>query len=196
MKNKTMREALKIFSRYSDLELIAMVKDGDTNAFRDIIRRYEPKVAATVKGILGDTLEAEDVGQEVFIRFYKSLNNFRGDSSLGTYLIRIAINLSLNEIKVKKRRSISSFEDWHESDSDFQNFQKEFKSIETKEIVYNALQQIPAKFRTVVVFRLMNGFSTEETAKILGVPLGTVLSRLARGQKKLREILSPQMEGK
>lgn len=178
------------------MELIAKVKEGDTDAFRDIVKRYESKIAATVKGILGNSLEAEDVGQEVFIRFYKSLNNFRGDSSLGTYLVRIAINLSLNELKVKKRQTINSFEDWHESDSDLHNTQSDYKNIETKEIVNSALQQIDPKFRIVVVLRLLDGFSTLETAKILDVPIGTVLSRLARGQEKLKKILTPYMEVK
>jgi RNA polymerase sigma-70 factor (ECF subfamily) len=89
----------------SDEVLIGKSNDGDMAAFKMLVVRHEGKVAGVIRSMLGATPEAEDVGQEVFIRFYDSLSKFRGDSQVSTYLIRIAINLSLNELKKRKRTS-------------------------------------------------------------------------------------------
>jgi RNA polymerase sigma-70 factor (ECF subfamily) len=86
-----------------DERLIIQSKAGDVAAFKELVQRHEGKVAGVVKSMLGSTPEAEDVGQEVFIKFYESLDKFRGDSMVSTYLVRIAINLSLNELKKRKR---------------------------------------------------------------------------------------------
>ncbi|MFH2032650.1 MAG: sigma-70 family RNA polymerase sigma factor [Bacteroidota bacterium] len=175
----------------TDLELIDSVRNGDTFAFTKIVGRYKSKVATTVFGVLGKTQEAEDVGQEVFIRFFKSINQFRGESQLGTYLTRIAINLSLNELKRRKRSSFFSFEDWTETKIEEKVHSEHSEDLERKEIVRKAIDQLPDKFKAVLVLRLMDGYSTEETAKILEVPNGTVLSRLSRAQQKLKKILTP-----
>ncbi|MDH5745133.1 MAG: helix-turn-helix domain-containing protein, partial [Candidatus Aminicenantes bacterium] len=79
--------------KLNEQELVRAAKNGDKNAFKELIKKYEHQVAATVIGMLGNCPEAEDVGQETFIRLYQSLDKFRGEASLGTYLTRIAINL-------------------------------------------------------------------------------------------------------
>lgn len=179
----------------TDQHIISAVLSGETEAFRELVKRYESRVAATVIGMLGKCQEAEDVGQETFIRFYNNLANFRGEARVATYLTRIAINLSLNELKRRKRRSLFF---WSESDTDIeipdQNPVKDYTG--EKELVQRAIQKLEPNFRSVVVLRLIDGLSTEETASILNVPLGTVLSRLARAQKKLKKILAPYMEGR
>ncbi len=145
--------------------------------------------------MLGYTTEAEDIGQETFVRFYQSLNQFRGESSIGTYLTRIAINLSLNEIRKRRRRRDLFFtknENTVENVPDTIDLKDQ---KETKTLVQLGLQKLPPKFRSVIVLRLIDGYSTEETAKILNLPVGTVLSRLARAQMKLREILTPVFKG-
>jgi len=166
-------------------------RKGDHSAFKELVQKYEHQVAATVIGMLGQTPETDDIGQETFIRFYRSLHRFRGDSSVGTYLTRIAINLSLNEIRRRNRhRHLTS----SNSDIDIETFPDTGRKIEQKEtrvIIQKAIQQLKPKFRTVVVLRLVDGYTTEETANILKLPLGTVLSRLARAQMKLRNILTP-----
>jgi RNA polymerase sigma-70 factor, ECF subfamily len=168
-------------AKQSDEELVENSRGGDLAAFKALVIRYEGKVAGVVRSMLGSTPEAEDVGQEVFIRFYEALDKFKGDSALGTYLIRIAINLSLNEIKRRKRRfSIFSREEegWNKGATDDRK--------EMKEMITYEFNQLDPEFRAVATLRLVEGYSTEETATILGIPLGTVLSRLARAQKKLR----------
>lgn len=176
----------------TDQELIEQVRRGEKEAFRAIVERYEPVVAATVRGMLGPGHEAEDVGQETFIRFYRAIESFRGDSSLKTYLTRIAINLSLNELKRRKRRSGRIVPEPVEDlpiggGDDRANLDRN----ELQELVRRGLVQLDEKHRAVVLLRMIEGFSTAETAGILGLPEGTVLSRLSRGMKKLEEILRP-----
>jgi len=175
----------------TDDELIAASKTGDDNAFKELVKRHESRVAATVTGMLGKCPEAEDVGQETFIRFYKSLKSFQGNSSVGTYLTRIAINLSFNELKKRKRRSLLFLSKTEEEEFDIPDEDNQSQYFEDKELIQRAIQQLDAKFRSVIVLRLMDGYSTAETAEILKLPVGTVLSRLARAQKKLKELLSP-----
>lgn len=179
-----------------DLELIELSRKGDDHAFGVIISRYEYQIARTVIGMLGDTKEAEDVGQEAFIRFFRSLDKFRGDSTLGTYLTRIAINLSLNQLS-KKKKTLSLFYKRGEEKEimfDIAEPEDEFEKSDKKELVDKALQKLDPGFRSVVVLRLLEGYSTKETAEILKLPLGTVLSRLSRAQKNLKEILIPLMK--
>ena len=173
-----------------DLQLIAQARKGDHRAFGLLVERYESLVARTVLGMLGNVPEADDVGQEVFIRFYKAMDKFRGDSALGTYLVRIAINLSLNELKKKKRtldvnsRNGNGFEAESLVVSD-----DDASRADARDAVRKALMNLDPKFRSVVVLRMIEGYDTRETAEILDIPLGTVLSRLTRAQKQLRKIL-------
>jgi len=179
----------------TDEQLIQASKGGDDDSFKQLITRYESRVASTVIGMLGKCPEAEDVGQETFIRFYNNLKNFRGDASIGTYLTRIAINLSINELKKRQRKSKIFFRNLSDDDFDVVDEKGQNPFDDQKEIVQRAIQTLEPKFRSVVVLRLIDGYSTAETAEILKLPIGTVLSRLARGQKKLKEILSPMLGG-
>jgi RNA polymerase sigma-70 factor (ECF subfamily) len=172
--------------------LLNEVRSGNTEAFTVIVERYRQQVARTVIGMLGHTSEADDVGQEVFIRLYKSIDKFRGEAALSTYLTRIAINLSLNALKKQKRQRLySSFTSNNEDDKRDQlqnlaNYDDEHEANDTQELVQLALQKLDPKFRSVIVLRMLEGFSTKETAHALNLPLGTVLSRLTRAQSKLR----------
>ena len=178
----------------TDAQAIREVLDGNDEAFRVLIQRYQSQVAATVIGMLGSCPEADDVGQETFIRFYRSLNKFRGDSAVGTYLTRIAINLSLNELR-RRRHRFGLFKNQdetklrHLADHDMNPDTKE-----TGEMVRKAIGELEPIFRSVIVLRLIDGYSTDETAGILKIPQGTVLSRLARAQKKLKKIIGAKYE--
>jgi RNA polymerase sigma-70 factor (ECF subfamily) len=174
------------FAKYSEGELIEAIKHGKQNAFAWLVSQYQNDVARTVIGMLGNVAEADDVGQEVFIRFYHSVSKFRGDSSIKTYLTRIAINLSLNELK---RRKVKRWLVFEENYKETKTLSDDFESSEIKELVNLALSELEPNFRSVVVLRLIQGYSTKESAEILNLPQGTVLSRLARGQEKLRQII-------
>jgi len=169
----------------TDEDLVARSKNGDQQAFKQLVVRHEGKVAGVVHSMLGTTPEAEDVGQEVFVRFYKALDKFKGESLVSTYLIRIAINLSLNEIK-RRKRQVSFFA--REEEGRYARVAEE--GTDMKEIVNYELNRLDADFQSVVTLRMIEGYSTEETAEILGIPLGTVLSRLSRAQKRLKLALA------
>ncbi len=181
---------MKDYSGFNDLDLISQTRKGDNEAFSVLVSRYKDQVAKTVMGMMGNCMEADDIGQETFIRFYRSIDKFRGDSALGTYLTRIAMNLSLNELK-KRKRSHSLFMDSREDNFEVQHSEARDnqESEDIQEMVQLAIQELPLKFRSVVVLRLIEGYSTKETAQILNLPMGTVLSRLARAQSHLKDKL-------
>lgn len=171
-------------------ELVKASLDGDRLAFGEIVRRNQSMVARTIKGMLGNTPDAEDIGQDVFIKLYRSLSDFRGDSKLAAYIQKIAVNLTLNELKRQKRfLSLFGRKDYMEihalgiSDRDYE------VKRDASEIVAKALMNLHPKYRIVVTMRMLQGYSTKETADILNLPVGTVLSRLARAQDRLKDIL-------
>ncbi len=179
--------------RYAGTEesfLVEASLKGDNSAFGEIVNRYRKMVARTVKGMLGDSVYTEDIGQEVFIKLYNSLSDFRGESKLSTYIQRIAVNLTLNEIK-RRKRFFSTFSqagnhEMHEfdvADHDDENRK------DAKELVNKALQKMDPKFRVILIMRMLQGYSTKETAEVLNLPMGTVLSRLSRAQEQIKEIL-------
>lgn len=178
----------------TDEALVDAARGGSGDAFRTLVERYEGRVASVVIRMLGNTPEAEDAGQETFIRFYRGLHGFRGHASVGTYLTRIAINLSLTELKKRRRRSIfvPFAPPGREQDAPEPDYADPAASAEyddTADRIHAALSRLKPEFRSVIVLRLMEGYSTKETAEILGLPVGTVLSRLRRSQEKLKRML-------
>ncbi len=180
----------------SDEQLISRAREGDGDAFRILVDRYEGLVAATVIGMLGRGPDAEDVGQETFIRFHGALDRFRGDSSVGTYLTRIAINQSLKAIR--RRKSLTGRFAYQESEQeDFADDSADLSaSLDDRErdrLIQKALQTLGEEHRAVVVLRMLQEYSTKETAQLLNVPEGTVMSRLSRALEKLEKVLAPVM---
>ena len=178
------------YSVTEENQLLKAALDGDKKAFGEIVTRYQKMVARTVKGMLGDSVFAEDIGQEVFIKLYYSLSEFRGEAKLSTYIQKIAVNLTLNEIK-RRKRFFSMFS--QKGNNEMYEFEVADHDTEERkeasEIVNKALMAMDPKFRIIVTMRMLQGYSTKETAEILDLPLGTVLSRLSRAQKQLRNIL-------
>ncbi|MFQ5571184.1 MAG: RNA polymerase sigma factor [Rhodothermales bacterium] len=178
----------------SDEELLDRARRGDHRAFQYLVERYEAQVAATVVGMLGQGPEAEDVGQETFIRFYSALHTFRGDARLGTYLTRIAINESIKALRRRQRR-VRRFlrRDAEETPLDLSAIEHghTIDDRERAEMVHKALKTLNPAHRAVVVLRMLEGYSTRETAALLNVPEGTVMSRLSRALDKLERILGP-----
>jgi len=181
---------MKSYRQTDDNELIKASINGDKLAFGEIVDRYRKLVARTVKGMLGDSVFAEDIGQEVFIKLYYSLPDFRGEAKLSTYIQKIAVNLTLNEIK-RRKRFFSMFaqkgnnEMYEFEVADVDNQEKR----EAAEIVNRALMSLEPKFRIIVSMRMLQGYSTKETAEIMGLPLGTVLSRLSRAREQLKNVI-------
>ena len=180
----------------TDAELVDRAKAGDNNAFRILVERHEKSMARTVAAMLGPSAEVDDVVQETFIRFYRSLARFRGESSTGTYLKRIAINLSLDTLRRRKRetsRYVSRDDDRiYLPEPAIESVAED--AFDNRRLIDQALDALRPHHRSVVVLRLIDGYSTKEAARILKIPSGTVLSRLSRAIGHLREILAPALE--
>ena len=170
----------------TDVELIKRSKKGDQQAFAEIVKRHEAIVKKTTYSMVGRREIADDVAQEVFIRFYKNMGQFKSEAALSTYLVRIAINLSLNE-REKMKRQRNNFIKYSREARLTPVFERPDK-FGQKELINEALQKLEEEFRSVVVLRLIDGYSVQETADILELPKGTIASRLNRAQKKLLEI--------
>ena len=179
-----------------DRALVDRAQRGDEQAFRTLVERYEGAVAATVIGMLGPGADADDVGQEVFVRFYRSLARFRGEAAVKTYLTRIAINQSLNALK-RRRRLLDRFVSRDRSADEAPlaeptvSGERAISSSDRTSAVHAAIRSLGPEHRAIVVLRMIEGHSTRETAELLGVPQGTVMSRLSRALKALEPMLRP-----
>jgi RNA polymerase sigma-70 factor (ECF subfamily) len=179
--------------------LLEAARDGDANAFCILVRRYETTMARVAVRILGEGPDAQDVAQEAMVRLYESLADFRGESCLGTYLTRITINLSLSVVRskiVRLRRSSEArwcgrpFQELLEQGPDHRA-----ESEQIRNGIARALLTLSPNDRAVVATRILHGASTKETAAKLGVPEGTVMSRLSRALRRLRPLLIAQNLG-
>lgn len=177
-----------------DADLVARARQGDDDAFRRLVDRHQAAVARTVVGMLGDGDDADDVGQEVFVRFHQALGSFRGESSVRTYLVRIAMSCALNALRSRRRRELRFVHD----DAALEAAAVEAPAVagdtDTAARIRAALDALSEDHRAVVVLRLLEERSTRETAEILDVPEGTVLSRLSRAVRQLRVTLGPAWE--
>jgi RNA polymerase sigma-70 factor (ECF subfamily) len=185
----------------TDEELLDAARRGDSRAFRLLVERYEGKVAAVVVSMLGPGPDADDIGQETFIRLYKSIDQFRGDARLGTYITRIAINQSLKALKRRKKWRERFFtrdsdrttaDDALVDESAVDSGDAVFED-ERRDMVQRALRRLNPEHRSVVILRILEGYSTRETADLLAIPEGTVMSRLSRALSKLEAWLDPTM---
>ena len=179
----------------NEIGLVKLAKEGDMSALTSLIIQHEKQVVKAVIGMLGKCQEVNDVSQETFVSFYQSLNNFNNKSSVGTYITRIAINLSLNEIKRRKRKNILFTKDDNKiTQIPDSNLSKHLEKDDIKEVVNKAVQLLDPKYRTVIVLKLIDGYSTKEISEILNIRQSSVLTRLSRAQEKLRNKLKYFME--
>lgn len=175
--------------------LVERVRHGDHAAFRKLVERYEDLVAATVIGMLGPGAEAEDTAQVTFVRLFEAIGQYEGRGGVAPYITRIAMNLSLNTLARRRRRRwrFLSRDEHHglpepAASDDFG------RDLDQGELIRRALDRLTPDHRAVIVLRIIDGYSTNETAELLGVPIGTVLSRLSRAQQKLKDILRPHLQ--
>lgn len=167
--------------------LVDAARNGDHAAFRKLVDMYKDRVARTIVGILGPVPEVEDIGQEVFLRFYKSLPKFRGEASVGTYLTRITINLCLNERKRRFRVPLP-LETAKEPEMD----PPDERTITTL-AVHETLAALPVKHRVILTLFYLNELSVEEISRSLEIPVGTVLSRLSRARDAFEKAYTRRM---
>ena len=171
---------------YTDFELIDKAIAGDEQSFAELVRRNQHVVASAAMNMLGNMDEAQEIGQQVFIRFYKSMASFKKQAKLSTYLTRITINLCLNHLKRNKTFAARK----QNLDLTYQISTPDSSAVfESKDLINQALQKLEEHHRSVIIVRMIQGYDTLEAAEILNLPKGTVLSRLKRAMDKLRVIL-------
>ncbi len=190
-----------------DLTLVKRVREGDQRAFRLLVERYQRKVYAIALGMVKDKHEAMDVSQEAFIKVYKYLPHFKGDSSFYTWLYRITVNASIDVIRRRGggRLEMVEFDETLQLDSPDAhigalgsrlgtNPQKSALRRELAEKIQEALEQVPEKHRAILLLREVEGLSYEELATTLEIPKGTVMSRLFHARAKVQKLLSEYLE--
>lgn len=193
----TIKPLQRINGPDEDRDRVERARMGDRQAFRELVDRHQQSVTLTVVSMLGRTSEVDDVVQEVFVRCYQTLERFRGDASFATYLKKIAINRSLDVLRRRKRflgRFLSRDDEAVSMTEVLDNTAADYESVERARLVHAAIDTLPPKHKAVVVLRMIEGYSTEETAAMLNLAYGTVLSRLSRAQKKLKDVLSPFLD--
>ena len=183
----------------SDHDLIEQAKQGDEDAFAEIVRRYKNPIVNYLYRFLNDYEEAVDLAQETFVRVYFAINRYHRGFAFSTYIYRIATNLAISEIRRRRRRRLLSlsglFQSDYEETAEYQPRDErilpdaELVDDEQSRVIAKAIAALPEKYRVAIILRDVQGRSYEEIAAIMELGLGTTKSRINRGRGLLREKL-------
>ncbi|HHC71281.1 MAG TPA: RNA polymerase sigma factor RpoE [Thiotrichales bacterium] len=185
----------------ADSELVRRVQAGDKAAFDLLVRKYQHKIVKLISRYIHDPSEAQDVAQETFLKAYRALPRFRGDSAFYTWLYRIAINTAKNHLVAQDRRPRESGIDVSEAENyesggllrHGDTPERELLKDEIEKTIHEAIDQLPDELKTAITLREMEGMSYEEIAQTMNCPVGTVRSRIFRAReaidKKIRPLL-------
>lgn len=188
--------------RAIDLELVRRVQAGDRKAFDLLVAKYQHRILHLISRYIRDPSEVEDVAQEAFIKAYRGLAHFRGDSAFYTWLYRIAINTAKNWLVSASRRPPDQGVDvvdaeQYESGALLREGDTPEHELLTREIeatVYGAIESLPAELREAITLREMEGLSYEEIAGVMDCPIGTVRSRIFRAREAIDNSLRPLLD--
>jgi RNA polymerase sigma-70 factor (ECF subfamily) len=187
----------------TDQQLVQRVQAGDNRAFDLLVLKYQGKILGLVSRYIKDSSEVQDVTQEAFIKAYRALPRFRGDSAFYTWLYRIAINTAKNYLVSRSRRPPGSdveIEDAEYYDSgaalrDQENPENQLFRQELENVVNKAITDLPDDLRTAVTLREFDGLSYEDIADIMDCPVGTVRSRIFRAREAIDKRVQAQLDG-
>lgn len=182
-----------------DQALVERVKNGDKRAFDLLVRKYQHKIISVVTRYVSDWSEAQDVAQEAFIRAYRAIGAFRGDSAFYTWIYKIAINTAKNYLVSRGRRppiGDIAIEDAVQLDGasqlrDRATPERELLRQEIERTVFDTVEELPEELRTAITLREVDGLSYEEIAEAMNCPIGTVRSRIFRAREAIDERLRP-----
>ena len=186
--------------REIDQQLVERVQGGDKHAFDLLVIKYQRKLARLLSHFIRDPAEVEDVTQEAFVKAYRALPSFRGDSAFYTWLYRIGINTAKNFL-VSQGRKVPTLQEFDNEDAEtFEDGgimkevntpESELMSKQIAQTVNQTLDTLPEELRTAIVLREIDGLSYEEIANIMSCPIGTVRSRIFRAREAISEQLRP-----
>lgn len=186
-------------TKSADQLLVERVQRGDKTAFDALVRKYQHKIVKLVSRYVYEPAEAQDIAQETFIKAYRALPRFRGDSAFYTWIYRIAINTAKNYLVANSRRPVDQQLDLQDPEQYEMNAR--LKDVDTPEsmlltdeiqaTVEGAIQELPEELRTAIVLRELEGMSYEEIAAAMDCPVGTVRSRIFRAREAISERLQP-----
>lgn len=186
-----------------DQQLVERVQSGDKHAFDLLVSKYQRKLGRLISRFVRDSAEAEDVTQDAFIKAYRALPSFRGESAFYTWLYRIGINTAKNHLLATKRRAPTNTPfDADEAESfeeasllrEVSTPENELMSKQVVDVVQSSLQQLPEDLRSALTLREIEGLSYEEIASVMNCPVGTVRSRIFRAREAVAENLRPLLE--
>ncbi|MGV7235670.1 MAG: RNA polymerase sigma factor RpoE [Nitrosomonadaceae bacterium] len=190
--------------REIDQQLVERAQRGDKEAFELLVIKYQRKLARLLSQFIRDSAEVEDVAQETFIKAYRSLSSFRGDSAFYTWLYRIGINAAKNFLVAQKRRAsntsngidIEDAENFEEGSQlrELDTPENELMSKQIAQTVHQTLHELPEELRTAITLREIEGLSYEEISNVMNCPTGTVRSRIFRAREAISEKLQSVTE--
>jgi RNA polymerase sigma-70 factor (ECF subfamily) len=189
-----------VSDREIDRQLVARAQRGDKRAFELLVEKYQRKLARLLARLIRDPAEVEDVTQEAFIKAYRALPAFRGDSAFYTWLYRIGINTAKNYLMAMGRRAPTSTEveadeaegfEEGEQLRDINTPESVLLSNEIAETVNSTIERLPEELRTAIQLREIEGMSYEDIARVMDCPIGTVRSRIFRAREAIAEQLRP-----
>jgi RNA polymerase sigma-70 factor (ECF subfamily) len=184
----------------TDEELIARFQDGDNYAFDLLVKRYKDPLLNFIFRFVGEKNEAEDIVQETFLRLFKNKHYYKEIAKFSTWIYTIAGNLAKTELRKRKRRKLFSISHYMSTEKDYDipddttSPESDTNTLITDKIIQKAIDKLSPKFKQVIILRDVQGFSYEEIAEIVNIPLGTVKSRVNRARLKLQEDLKDLMD--
>ena len=186
-----------------DAALVERVQAGDRLAFDLLVRKYQHRIVALIQRFVPDWHEAQDVAQEAFIKAFRALPNFRGDSAFYTWLYKISVNTAKNFLVSQSRRPPMNDVQMDDAEHleaagrmhDRATPENEFLREEVERTVLSAVADLPEEIRTALTLREIDGLSYEEIAQIMNCPIGTVRSRIFRGRDAVDRRIRPLVEG-
>ena len=186
----------------ADAVLVERVRNGNSAAFDLLVQKYQHRILKLIGRYVRDPVEAEDVTQEAFVKAYRALPRFRGDSAFYTWIYRIAINTAKNHLAAMSRRTpvggLSSVDEvLHDHDTAFADRATPERHVLTEEIrqtVVNVIAELPEDLRTAVSLRELEGMSYDEIAATMECPIGTVRSRIFRAREAINRRLEPLLD--
>ncbi len=182
-------------NKVADEMLVREFLDGNRDAFMHLVQRHQERVRNLIYSILGYSQVVDDLAQDVFIKVYQSLPNFRHQSAFSTWLYRVTVNRCRDEMRRNKVRRMFRLDSILEKDQPVETATTErAERILVDEALKHALQQLSESHRTIVLLKEVEGLSYEEIARVLQCGVGTVKSRLARARARLKSLLQPYVE--